>query len=185
MEKQRLIRLAGDWLELERRRAPFDVVQIEQKKTIDIGGLTLSGRIDRMDKLEDGTHAVIDYKTGRATRSAWMGDRPDEPQLPLYVVSAEEDVTAVAFATLRAGEMKFSGYALNGKEIPGVQAARNWSGLVATWQRDLEQLASGFAAGDARVDPKKGLATCRNCDLHPLCRVHERFSALDDEEGEE
>ncbi|MEO8145032.1 MAG: PD-(D/E)XK nuclease family protein [Betaproteobacteria bacterium] len=185
LEKQRLIRLAGDWLELERRRAPFEVVQIEQKKTIDIGGLTLSVRIDRMDRMADGTHAVIDYKTGRATRSSWMGDRPDEPQLPLYVVSAEEDVTAAAFANLRAGEMKFSGYALNGREIPGVQAAKNWPGLVATWQRDLERLAAGFAAGDARVDPKKGLATCRNCDLQPLCRVHERLSGLKDEEGDE
>ena len=184
LEKQRLIRLARDWLEVERGREPFEVVQIERKKTIEIGGLALSGRIDRMDRLADGTHAIIDYKTGRATRSSWMGDRPDEPQLPLYVVSAQEDVTAVAFATLRAGEMKFSGYALKDKEIPGVQAAKSWSGLVATWKRDLEKLASGFAAGEARVDPKKGNATCRQCDLQPLCRVHERLSALDEEEGE-
>ena len=138
-----------------------------------------------MDKLADGTHAVIDYKTGRAARSSWMGERPDEPQLPLYVVSAQEDVSAVAFATLRAGEMKLSGYALNGREIPGVQAAKNWPGLVATWKRELEALASNFVAGDARVDPKRGLATCRNCDLQPLCRVHERLSALKDEEGDE
>ena len=193
LEKQRLIRLAGDWLEVERAREPFEVVQIERKKTIEIGGLALSGRIDRMDRLLEGgmrgSHALIDYKTGRATRSSWMGERPDEPQLPLYVVSAAEDVTAVAFATLRAGEMKFSGYALKDREIPGVQAAKSWSGLVATWKRDLEKLASGFAAGDARVDPKKGNATCRQCDLQPLCRVHQKedagLRALADEEGGE
>jgi len=183
LEKQRLIRLAGEWLEVERQRPPFEVLHTEEKRTMEIGGLTLSGRIDRMDKLEGGGHALIDYKTGRATKSSWLGDRPDEPQLPLYVVSAEENVTAVAFATLRVGEMKFSGFSAKEKEIPGVVAAKSWSGLVATWKRDLEKLAGDYAAGDARVDPKKGLATCRNCDLQPLCRVHERISALEEEEG--
>jgi probable DNA repair protein len=189
LEKQRLIRLAGEWLEVERERPAFEVVHVEQKRPLDIGGLSFSGRIDRMDRLADGTHAIIDYKTGRATRSAWLGERPDEPQLPLYVVSADEDVTAVAFATLRPGEMKFSGYGLEGgsagKSIPGVQAAKSWSGLVATWKRDLEKLAADYVAGDARVDPKKALATCRQCDLQPLCRVHEKLGALDEEEGGE
>jgi probable DNA repair protein len=184
LETQRLIRLAHAWLDVERERKPFEVVRIEAKEDIDIGGLTLSGRIDRMDKLEDGTHAIIDYKTGRVSRSAWLGDRPDEPQLPLYVVAAKEDVTAVAYAALRPGEMKFSGYGLAKDQIPGVQAATSWSGLVMTWKRDLEKLASDFAAGEARVDPKKQLATCRQCDLQPLCRVHEKLSALEEEEGE-
>src|SRR6185295_19057846 len=92
LEKQRLVRLANDWLEVERARPAFEVVQIEQKKSLQVGGLGFSGRIDRMDRFLEGemrgTHAIIDYKTGRATRSGWLGDRPDEPQLPLYVVSA-------------------------------------------------------------------------------------------------
>jgi len=183
LEKQRLFRLAVEWLDVERQRQPFEVLHTEEKRTLEIGGLTLSGRIDRMDALGGGGHALIDYKTGRATKSSWLGDRPDEPQLPLYAISAKEDVTAVAFATLRVGEMKFSGFSAREKELPGVMAARSWSGLVATWKRDLEKLADGFATGDARVDPKKGFATCRNCDLQPLCRVYERIGALE-EEGE-
>ncbi|HLX80884.1 MAG TPA: PD-(D/E)XK nuclease family protein [Burkholderiales bacterium] len=190
LEKQRLVRLARDWLEIERGRPPFEVVQIEQKRTLEVGGLSFSGRIDRMDRLLEGemrgTHAIIDYKTGsRVTSSDWQGPRPDDPQLPMYAITATEDLSALAFAKLRAGDMKFSGFSLNEKEIPGVRAAKNWGGLVATWKAELESLASGFAAGDARVDPKRGLTTCRNCDLQPLCRVHERLSALGEEEGEE
>jgi ATP-dependent helicase/nuclease subunit B len=190
LEKQRLIRLAGEWLEVERGRPAFEVVQIEQKKTLDIGGLSFNGRIDRMDRLLEGetrgTHAIIDYKTGsRATANDWLGPRPEEPQLPLYVVTAKEQVSAAAFAKLRAGDMKFSGFSLNEKQIPGVRQAKSWGGLLATWKAELEALASGFAGGDARVDPKKALATCRNCDLQPLCRVHERLSALGEEEGGE
>ena len=48
----------------------------------------------------------------------------------------------------------------------------------------MENLVSGFAEGAAQVDPKKGLATCRNCDLQPLCRVHEKLSALAEDDGE-
>jgi len=185
LEKQRLIRLAGDWLDIERERPPFEVVQIEQEKTLAIGGLTFNGRIDRMDRLAGGSHALIDYKSGRATKSGWLGARPDEPQLPLYAVGAGENVSAVAFARLQPGAMKYSGFSLKEKEIPGVRAAKSWSGLIASWKKELESLASGFAAGDARVDPKNGVATCRYCGLQPLCRVHERLSSLVEAESGE
>jgi len=185
METRRLVRLAGDWLAVERKRPPFEVTHIEQKKTLEVGGLSFNGRIDRMDRLADGSQAIIDYKTGsRATPNDWMGERPDEPQLPLYAVTAKESVSAVAFAKLRAGDMKFAGFSLKENEIPGVKPAKSWSGLIQYWKAELESLTSGFAQGEARVDPKKGLATCRNCDLQPLCRVHERLSARA-EEGEE
>jgi probable DNA repair protein len=186
LEKQRLIRLAVDWLAVERGRPPFEVVHIEQKKTLDIGGLSFSGRVDRMDRLDDGSHAIIDYKTGsRVTANDWLGDRPDDPQLPMYAVTAQEELSALAFAKLRAGDMKFSGLSLREKQIPGVKAAKNWGGLVHTWKGVLENLATSYAAGDAHVDPKRGLTTCRNCDLQPLCRVHEKLSALGEEEGDE
>ena len=185
LEQQRLVRLAHDWLALERERAPFEVVQTEEEKELKIGGLTLKGRIDRMDKLADGSYALIDYKTGsQLSPRRWMGERPEEPQLPLYAVSAEEDVSAVAFAKFRTGEMRFMGYARAKEALPKLTHYPTWDGLLAGWKDSLEKLAGGYAGGDARVDPKKGLATCRNCDLQPLCRVHERFSALEEEEGE-
>jgi hypothetical protein len=150
-----------------------------------IGGLELEGRIDRLDRLQDGTHAVIDYKTGsRVNKNDWLGERPDDPQLPLYAVTADEKVTALAFAKLRTGDMKFSGFSRYDKAIPGVALAKSWDGLVQDWQRDLTTLAGEFAGGTARVNPKRGLKTCSNCDLHPLCRVHEKLGALDGEEDE-
>ncbi len=181
LEVQRLIRLAREWLEVERDRPAFEVINVEQKKTLEIGGLSLNGRIDRMDRLADGTHAIIDYKTGsRVTPNDWMGERPDEPQLPLYVITADVNVSAVAFAKLKTGDMKFAGLSFQENAIPGVKPAKSWPGLMQYWRTELEKLASGYSRGDARVDPKKGLATCRNCDLQPLCRVHERISALEE-----
>lgn len=178
LEIARLQKLAGEWLAVERLRGPFEVVHTEQKRQLDIRGLSLTGRIDRMDRLADG-HALIDYKTGsRVTPNDWMGARPDDPQLPLYAVTAQEDVSAVVFAKVRAGDMKFLGFSEREGVIPGTKAARDWAALVAGWKAELETLADEFAGGRAPVYPKRGLSTCRNCDLQTLCRVHERYSAL-------
>jgi probable DNA repair protein len=188
LEVQRLRKLGREWLDVEARRAPFEVIHVEQKRALSVAGLVLSGRIDRMDRLADGTHVVIDYKTGRrVTPKDWDGPRPDDPQLPLYAVTATEVVSATAFAKLRAGDMKFHGFSAAKGVIPGVQPAHDWNAMRAQWRVTLEALARDFAAGSARVDPKDGLhKTCRHCDLHALCRVHERLSALEEEEeGEE
>lgn len=191
LEVQRLITLANDWLDVERGRAPFEVVHVEQKRTLRVAGLEFSGRIDRMDRLTEGemrgSHVLIDYKTGsRVTSKDWEGPRPDDPQLPIYAVTAEEDVSALAYAKLRAGDMKFSGFSLAKNQLPDVKQAKSWSGLVEDWKKDLETLAGGFASGEAAVDPKyqRNLKTCQNCDLHPLCRVHEKLDAVEDDEGE-
>jgi ATP-dependent helicase/nuclease subunit B len=177
LERARLARLALEWLEVEKARAPFEVLYTEEPRTIAVAGLELSGRIDRMDKV-DGGHVLIDYKTGHVTRGAWLGERPDEPQLPVYAVSAKEKVTALTYARLQPGKMCFSGYSKDKGALPKVEQARDWDGLMKTWRREAEALGAGFASGAARVDPKKGLQTCRNCDLHTLCRVFEKLNVL-------
>lgn len=178
LERTRLAKLAREWLEVERGRAPFAVVATEEKRKLVVAGLELNGRIDRMDRFESGGHALIDYKTGRPTPNEWMGERPDDPQLPLYALNANEDVAAVAFAKLRTGEMRFMGFSQDQDALPGVQRAKDWTALLAGWKQEIEFLGASFAAGDARVDPKQKLTTCRYCDLQTLCRVYERVNAL-------
>jgi ATP-dependent helicase/nuclease subunit B len=178
LERTRLMRLAREWLEIERARAPFEVVAIEDKRKLSVAGFELNGRIDRMDRIEAGGHALIDYKTGRPTPNEWMGERPDDPQLPLYAVNANEDIVALAFAKLRTGEMRYMGFSQQEDLIPGVQQAQDWGALLDGWKTQIESLGKGFAEGDARVAPKNLLQTCTYCDLQPLCRVHERIDAL-------
>ena len=178
LERKRLAKLAREWLEVERGRGPFEVVATEEKRKLSVAGLELNGRIDRMDKLGAGGHALIDYKTGRPTPKDWLDDRPDDPQLPLYALNATEEIVAVAFAKLKTGEMRYMGFSDRKDLIPEVRQAKDWIALVDGWKKEIEALGAGFASGDARVDPKKLLATCRYCDLQPLCRVYEKVNAL-------
>jgi hypothetical protein len=85
------------------------------------------------------------------------------------------DLAAVAFAKVKTGEMKFIGWAHANDLVPNVKPYRDWPALLAQWKKDAEALGAAFAAGDARVDPKDALKTCRLCDLQTLCRVYESF----------
>ena len=188
LERERLAKLAREWLDIERRRAPFKVSSVEEKRTIAVAGLQFESRIDRMDELVDGEmsggHVLIDYKSSRMlSPRQWDGPRPDDPQLPLYAVAAPEALAAVVFAKMRPGEMRFMGYSKAERVLPKVEIYRDWQKLLDTWKRDADALGKSFAAGEAPVDPKEGLKTCRMCELHTLCRVYEKLGAIGEEGG--
>ena len=193
LEVERLARRLQEWLKLELSRAmPFRVVGTEQQATYRIGDLEFATRLDRVDVLEDGCHVIIDYKTGRARVGSWAGERPDEPQLPLYATHYPEAVAAVAFALLRPGaEMCYQGLARSQGLLPGVKAFAedsskkafmaeevddlDWSALFDRWRAVLQALASEFLQGVATVTPKP--RACEWCEQHPFCRIHELSGA--------
>lgn len=92
LEKQRLQRLLNDWLEVEKGRADFSVESLESRKVFLLGELELETRVDRIDRLADGSLLIIDYKTGKCSINQWWGERPDDPQLPLYSMLTEKPV---------------------------------------------------------------------------------------------
>jgi ATP-dependent helicase/nuclease subunit B len=175
LERVRLAKLANEWLDIERARAPFEVAAIEQQRDLKVAGLEMQSRIDRMDRIAGGGHALIDYKTGMVNIRYWDGPRPDDPQLPLYAVVAPEQLTAVVFAKLKAGEMRFLGHSAAPHVMPKVEMHADWPQLVAQWKQTVEALGESVMRGGANVDPKEDLKTCRRCDLQTLCRVYEKL----------
>jgi ATP-dependent helicase/nuclease subunit B len=188
VEKERLTALANDWLALERKRPPFEVVSVEEKHAVTFGGVSVNAKLDRMDRVGSPggpRHVVLDYKTGQANVGAWVGPRPDEPQLPLYVMGrgGPHVVEGAAFARVRTGEMRFAGIAREEGLVPGVgtvegqKATRplgTWDKALASWRIELEALGREFSSGEAGVQPKHGDETCRFCDLKALCRINEK-----------
>jgi ATP-dependent helicase/nuclease subunit B len=180
-EAPRLERLLNKWLDTELLRAPFEVERLEQGGQVARhGGLEFKMRIDRVDRLSDGGRVLIDYKTGMAMPD-WRGDRPDNPQLPVYALLRPDDLVAVAYGKVNASECCFVAESERG----GIFTARgrrsqmegmsDFGALIATWSQRIEKIACEFAAGNAQVAPT--LRACASCRLQPLCRIS---AALDD-----
>jgi len=177
LEARRLGTLLREWLALERSREPFSVAAREHPVAMRVGPLSFDLRVDRIDRLAGGETLVIDYKSGRNSLSDWLGDRPAQPQLPLYSLAA--DVDALAFAQVRARDCRMLGLGETGgiagvrqdieKAVANRSQACDWVGLKAEWATNLEQLAQSFVCGEAGVDPLPG--ACNYCGLQALCRV--------------
>ena len=186
IERARLISVIGDWLRLERLRQPFTVVDQEERRTVEVGGIEVNIRADRVDRLEDGKLVILDYKTGECGPSDWKGARPDDLQLPIYAVCADAPVAGVVFARLRTGEAGFRGLAESPGIVPGVRVPEGQPPMEQTigdWRTVLDRLGRDFREGRAHVDPKDPAQTCRHCALPSLCRIGQGTVEPEDDRG--
>ncbi len=181
------------WLEIEKQRPEFTIVETENKlEHAQLAGIELSCRIDRIDAVKEGI-ALIDYKTGPVKRKDCEGERPDQPQMPTYAVlrnqasSAERPLAGVAFAGLHARKVEFTVVSslpsifetapektrVKTKFDPAALSPEEMQAQLETWSKTLTALAEDFQAGVAVVDPKKMGETCRHCQQALLCRIGE------------
>lgn len=174
-ERERTQRLLARWLELEGKRSDFMVDRIEQGAGIArLAGLEFSCRLDRVDRLADGSRVLIDYKTGSASPD-WRGERPDNPQLPLYAPLAGERLVAVAYAQVNAASCKFvleserDGVLSPDQRRSELEGEADFARLMALWTARLERIAAEFRAGRADVEPAP--RACDSCSLQALCRI--------------
>ena len=159
IESERQCQLIKQWLKYEKQRSPFTVVATEEAHTIQFNGIDINIRIDRVDQLSDGRYLIIDYKTGTATVNAWNGERPQEPQLPLYALTYGEDIRGISFAQININDQHFKGLAANDIAQGISHIERNRAGLPDTWedalnhwQRVLNQLLTEFQQGYCAIE---------------------------------
>ena len=174
VEQKRLERLLALWMDVERdREANFTVIGSEARRRVEIGGMQLTTRYDRQDQLDDGRLVLIDYKSKAPPPSAWEGERPDDPQVPLYAISTDKPIAALAFGQLKRSEVRFKGVADDAGVLPRVKpTAVPIARRVADWKHVLGGLAEQYREGFAVVDPKSA-KVCGRCYLPALCRVNE------------
>jgi len=180
-EKEVYRRLASKillrYLEKDRERESFSIRDREREFTWQTEGLTICGRIDRLDRLQSGVEEVIDYKTSKNPFMEFSLCRKmregESFQLPIYFFGAKEDlrrpVERLSIYWLRKS---LENSKANIKTTLEVGKEYSAAGVVLSTEESLEEAvkhirekAKEILQGYYPQRPRK----CWNCDFNFLC----------------
>ena len=194
LEFEKLFQQIQEWLEFDRLRSPF-TVETEVSKTLSLGQLDFTFRIDRLDTNAQGAYEIIDYKTGKTDFKKWLGSRPQEAQMPAYVLACQnKPLASLSYAKLKTGEVAREGIWFNDQSEYGFQFIEHTKEnskdrtksivanpelvkidrtIIEQWSESLTGLSAAIASGKMPVSPFQPAETCRFCEYKDFCRLGE------------
>ncbi|MEX0972310.1 MAG: ATP-dependent DNA helicase [Solirubrobacterales bacterium] len=137
--------------------AEGEPVWLERKFDIRIGEHQVRGRVDRVDRLPDGSHELIDYKTGERKSEAAL---ESDLQLALYRLAAGEAWD------LEASTGSYY-YVLDAEKV----AAPVGAGDAERVERTVLQVGEGILGQD--FEPRPSPTVCGWCDYRLICPAAE------------
>ena len=155
--RERAVEALRRYWEADRDRET-EPVSFERSFSFRLGPHLLRGRVDRVDRLPDGSYELIDYKTGKAKTARELRE---DLQLSLYQMGAREawglDTTAQSYY-----------YVLDNRKVPvehSEEELERVRGAVA-------QIAEGIQAH--RFEPRPSYELCSFCDYRIVCPAAEK-----------
>ena len=133
-------------------------VWFERKFSFRIGPHLLRGRVDRVDRLPDGSYELIDYKTGRARTPSQL---KDDIQLSLYQIGAKESWK------LESSHQSYY-YLLDDEKVPLEPTEEDVIRITDT----ATEVATAILAQE--FDPTPSYSACSICDFQLICPAAER-----------
>ena len=153
------IRQLTDFLNHRRGKSHLEVLHTEEWFEVRMGEVTLAGRIDRMDRCDNGRVIVTDYKTGKPRAQE---DADESLQLSIYALAVKEkwgyEVDRLVFHNL--------------EEDAPVATHRN-SAQLEEARLVVEEVAQKIAEGC--FEAKLGFH-CNFCSYRSLCPATEKRS---------
>ncbi len=145
LERERVSRLLREVVAVDLQRKSFVVHAVERSMDFVLAGVQLGLRIDRIDRYDDDTVAILDYKTGAPRKFLDRSGEPTDVQLLVYAMAIEEPVVALGLYNIDS-----RGTALDG---PGRDAMGEdeWARNLRHWMQAIESSAADLAAGDVRI----------------------------------
>jgi probable DNA repair protein len=171
IEFTRLKRLVLAQLEWEQQRPDFSVLALEQAYTLNLAGLEIKVRVDRLDQVAEKKW-IIDYKSSLPSHKPWNETRPQEPQLLLYAL-LDEHINTLLLLQVKTGAILCNGLSEIKQELKGINSIKkdeSWATARDKWEQQLTTLAAEIQEGHC---PPQALSKtlCTQCSFQNLCRI--------------
>lgn len=150
LERVRLDGLLHMFIDAEIARPEFMVSGVETELTLRRPGIELDLRVDRIDRVDDGSLLVVDYKTGATRNLLNAAGQPAEWQTVVYAAALEEPVGGLVLVNVDSRGIVYRGV---GNDVPwNPLGAAEWSDRFSEWSSAIDDAIARIAAGDARVN---------------------------------
>ena len=130
---------------------------------LEVDGVPVTGRVDRIDKLPSGKLSVLDYKTGKAFDLERV---KTDHQLTMYQMACEE--------LLGMPVERLTFYHL--PTLTELTSERHSPDQVRALKKQIAETAESIQA--ARFEPKPEEWRCTYCDYKPLCPAWKHLYAV-------
>jgi len=159
-----------DWMLGEYHRCEIvegpapDVLAVERYFRFPLDASTISGRIDRIDRLTDGLLRLTDYKSGKAMTARAAAE---DLQLALYALACVEQPELAALGEVGEIEYLFPAELAYGRLKRRSQAVT--PELADATRERVRNVIGKIAAEQFDFSPE---ADCMFCDFQPICPRH-------------
>lgn len=169
IEKERLFQVLRAFITEEKQRPDFSVAGVEIDYVLNLSGLELRLRVDRLDTLPDNTVVIMDYKTGAPKVLLDKNRNLNDVQLAVYSFAVPGEIGGLVLANVDVRKVEYKG--AGGNSEWAVIAGEDWLDRLYEWKREVSHLAEAIVAGDVRVNTS--LASDKSRPLALLSRVAE------------
>jgi len=159
LERHRIADLLRQFVAVDRARDPFTIASVEGSYEFVAGNIRLPLRFDRLDRFDDGSIAILDYKTGAKKTLVTAAGEARQIQLFVYASATKETVSALALVNIDSREICFDGA---GRGYTDTDA---WPALLQRIKGQIAVACEELAVGDVRINIEQGLQVARPLNL--------------------
>lgn len=159
LERRRVAGLLRQFVAIDGNRDEFQIEGVEGSFEFVAGHIRLPLRFDRLDRFDDGSIAILDYKTGSKKRLINRDSEPQEIQLFVYACATEAPVSALALINVDSREISFDG---GGR---GYTDVNDWPELLERIKSQIAIACKDISNGDVRINIEQGLQAARPLNL--------------------
>jgi RecB family exonuclease len=146
----------------ETKLPPGDVLHLERRFSHDFSGFRLIGQIDRIDRLEDGSLNIIDFKSQRA----------ETREEDLTVDVAMNCYASLVSKKIPGHPIQISIYSLRTGHICSVPLEEE---QIERFDEDLRHIAAMIEDTHSQELVPTPKRICTSCEFQSVCRQHPEF----------